>query len=274
MSTLRFPQYSPFNYLVVDWSTPVGDRFNLCGLPQPRPCVPDPECRPTVCRPIPIQEAIDTYDWARWLPEVIVGIEDPDEEIAAAYVREAAIEFCRRARALQRVVTIETQPGVNTYPIFPYDEERLVGVLGFRRASPSPCWADTGGCCSGVLPDGLEWMLDVARNEIEVSGHQGAQILEFRVWVQPTEDACVHDVFLYEHYRSAITAGARLKYATAVHFRDRALMASLISNEAWDRSMILAKTKTYRGPSAEPSRAGTLFTRSSGCCPSLRGRRY
>lgn len=274
MSALRFPQYSPFNYLVVDWSTSAGDRFNLCGLPEPRACESDPESRPAMCRPIPIQEAIDTYDWARWLPEVIVGVEDPDEEIAAAYVREAAIEFCQRARALQRVVTIETQPGISTYPIYPYPEERLVGVLGFRRASPSPCWLDTGGCCSGRLPDGLDWRLDTARNEIEVTGHQGAQILEFRVWVQPTEDACVHDVFLYDHYRADITVGARIKYVLAVHFRDRLLVASLPTLESWDRRMVLAKGKTYRSPSASRPVAGAMFnTARAGCCPSPRGGR-
>lgn len=269
MSTLR---YSPLNYLVVDWGFN-GEPFSDCGLPSPLPCPTDPEDRPALCRPVPIQEAIDTYDWARWLPEVIVGIDDPDEEIAANYVRAAAIEFCRRARILQRVITIETQPGVNTYPIYPYPEERLLGVIGFRRGRSEPCWVSDTGCCAGRYPDGLDWRLDVARNEIEVDGHQGAEILEFRVWVQPTEDACVHDVFLYDHFREDIATGARMKYVLAVHFRDRALLSTLPTLETWDRRMVLAKDKVYRSPSSNNTNAGTLFASRGGCCPRPRGAR-
>ena len=62
--------------------------------------------------PLPIQEAIDTYDWERFLPEIMVGIDDADDEIAANYAREAAIEFAKRARVLQREVVVRLEPGV------------------------------------------------------------------------------------------------------------------------------------------------------------------
>ena len=129
---MSFPtnlRYSPFNWLVIDWSFN-GQRFADCGLPKAPECPEDPEESPAPCRALPIQEAIDTYDWARWLPEVIVGIEDPDEEIAANYVRQAAIDLCKDGRVLQREVVVELQPGVSVYPVFPYEGEQIIGVIG------------------------------------------------------------------------------------------------------------------------------------------------
>lgn len=206
--TLR---YSPFNWLIVPWSFN-GQRFADCGLPKAAPCEEPNEESPAECRALPIQEAIDTYDWGRWLPEVIVGIEDPDEEIAANYVRQAAIEFCRDARVLQREIVVELQPGINVYPVFPYEGEQIVGVIGVQTPA--------GGCdsngTSGVV-NGVSWQLDTARNELHVKGQPRNGLLALLVFSAPTEEACAHDVFLYDRFRADITSGARIAYATAVH---------------------------------------------------------
>lgn len=232
-------RYSPFNYLVVDWSFN-GQRFSDCGLPKAPECPADPEERPAPCRALPLQEAIDTYDWARWLPEVIVGIDDPDEEIAANYVRQAAIEFCKNGRVLQRTVVVELQAGVNVYPVWPYEGERIVGLIEAQSDDGVDCGCSGGGGRIGPA----DWVLDVARNELRLRGKvRDGLLLALRVWSAPSEDACAHDVFLYDHFRADITLGARLAYARAVHFRDRALMASLPSPEAWVRAQLAAKTK-------------------------------
>lgn len=240
----RHLRYSPLNHLIVDWSFN-GQAFEQCGLPDPLPCEDPSRPKAPPCTPLPIQEAIDTYDWERWLPEVIVGIEDADEEIAASYTREAAIQFARDTRVLQRVVHIPLQPGECTYPVFPYPEERIHGIVaaGFKGQS---C-ACTGGC-SGYLPDGVAYSFDPARNEfhLEQGNHDCCDrryILEVIVWAAPTEDACVHDVFLYEHYRQLITRIARRNYATAVHFRDRRLIQSLSSPLELENDIRLTKTK-------------------------------
>ena len=268
---MAFPQhlmYSPWNYLVVDWSFN-GGRFNTCGLPKALDCPEETEDSPAPCRALPIQEAIDSYDWARWLPEVIIGIEEPDEEIAANYVRQAAIEFCKEGRVLQRQIIVELQPGVSTYPVFPYEGEHIVGVIGMRSANGNHCeCSGTGGRYGNT-----EWQLDVARNELHVQ-YGGTGLLALLVYAAPTEDACVHDVFLYDQFRADITIGARLAYANAMHFRDRALMMSLPTTDAWARAKLLAKTKALRGPSSSRSRPGSGMWDGGSCNPRYNGRYF
>lgn len=247
------------NWLIVDWSFN-GSAFNNCGLPEPLPCAVDPEPLPKVCCPLPIAEAINTYDWERWLPEVIVGIEDPDEEIAANYVREAAISFARYTRVLQRQILIQLQPGVCTYPVEPYEGEQIVGVMGVGIDDCRPCECRTG--CTGFLPNGVPFTLDIARSELHLEGGTGdccggAKLLRILVWASPTEDACVHDVFLYDHFRQDITMAARRNYANAVHFRDRPLMQSLPTGAAIEQVRALAKNKAYSRHSWEKSTTGS-----------------
>ena len=245
-------RYSPVNHLIVEWGYG-HDTFNDCGLPQPI-CPPDPDETPAACRPLPIREAIDTFDWERWLPEVIVGVEDPDEEIAANYVRESAIEFAQDARVLQREVVVELQPDEDVYPLFPYEEERICGILRIAREG---CECMTGCALVGTVY-GLGYELDLARNELHVHGScRGGERLRLLVWSAPTEDACEHDRFLYDNFRRDITLGARMRYAQAVHFRDNALMRSLPSQAEWERSIIRAKRRATSTPSRQQTRPGS-----------------
>lgn len=271
---MAFPtnlRYSPFNWLIVDWSFN-GQRFADCGLPDPAPCDEPSEENPAPCRALPIQEAIDSYDWARWLPEVIVGIEDPDEEIAAHYVREAAIEFCKEGRVLQREVVVELQPGVSTYPVFPYEGEQIVGVIAIHTPAGA-CGCNGAAQTSGY--DGvIQWALDTARNELHLKGASSKGLVALLVYSAPTEASCAHDVFLYDRFRSDITLGARRAYASAVHFRDRLLMASLPTADAWVRAKLLAKTKAVRGASSSRTQPGSGMWGSSHCPPGFNGRYF
>lgn len=266
---MEFPRnlrYSPVNYLIVNWGFN-GKAFDNCGLPEPQPCEePGDEGQPAPCCPLPIAEAIDTMGWQPWLPEVIVGIEEPDEEIAASYVREAAIEFAKYTRVLQRQVLIPLQRGVCTYPVEPYDQEQIIGVIGAGMDDSPGCQCQSK--CSGYLPDGIGYTLDVARNELHLEPaspgcfepcNGQCRILRLLVWSAPTEDACDHDVFLYERFRRDITIGARFNYASQVHFRDAKLMRSLSALPSFEMAKARAKSKALSTPSSSPYMMGRAF---------------
>lgn len=253
MALARHLRYSPVNHLIVDWGDG-NSAFPDCCLPQPRACAPDPEPGEQPCRALPVREAIDTYDWERWLPEVIVGIDDPDEEIAASYTRAAAIEFCRDGRVLQREVVVELEHGVDVYPVFPYEGERIEGVIALTVDGAPRC--ECRGL-QGRTPFGIDYRLDNRRNEIELLGGPRKGLLRLLVWAVPTEDACEHDVFLYDNFREDVTIGARRKYALAVHFRDRELIASLPAPNAWTYAILTAKKRATRTPTATRRPAGS-----------------
>lgn len=252
-------RYSPVNWLIVPWGFK-GSTFNDCGLPKQQ-CCPDPqEQEEPTCAPLPVQEAINTYGWARWLPEVIVGIDDPDEDIAANYVRESAIEFCRDARILQREVVVPLQKGESIYPLFPYNGERIVGAISAQRS------AGRQQCCFGCQPyngaiEDVGFRLDPARNELHVEGrYKEGELLRVLVWATVTEDACAHDVFIYDAYRREIAQQARLRYATAVHFRDVDLMRSLLrTRDDWDQAILKAKLRAGSTNSSRYEKAGRLW---------------
>jgi hypothetical protein len=258
MAVARQLRYSPRNFLIVDWSSH-GRAFADCGLPKPIPCLTGGEsCGDACAHPLSITEAIDTYDWERWLPEVIIGIEDPDEEIAANYVRQAAIEFCKGARVLQREVVIQLEPGATRYPVFPYAGEQIIGVIGIRNDDDSAC-SCLGGNITNGLWHGSHWQLDTARNEFIYDSRKSTGLLRLLVWAAPTEAACVQDVFLYDRFRQDITLGARQQYAMAMHFRDRALMSSLAPADMFQRAILLAKTKALMQASSWPLAFGNMF---------------
>lgn len=258
---MAFPRnlrYSPVNWLIVDWGYN-GTRFSDCGLPDPPPCPPDDKERPEICLPLPIQEAIDTYTWERFLPEVMVGIDDPDEEIAANYAREAAIEFAKKARVMQRQIVIPLQPGVCTYPVLPYDEERIQGVIAasFDTAKPCPC----SNGASGQLDLEYSYTFDAARNEITIQGspkcHPKAHYLRLLVWASPTETSCQYDKFLYDNYRREITILARRNYVLAYHFRDNALLRVLPNELEFIQATLKAKSKSMQAHSWQPNPVGS-----------------
>lgn len=262
-------RYSPVNGLIVDWSDTSNNAFTDCGLPQPQECGGPNTGGSGSCDTcddaIPIAEAIDTYDLYRWLPEVIVGIDDPDEEIAANYVRQTMIDFCAGGRVLQREVRIELQEDQYVYPVFPYVGEQIVGVIGTKI---NDCFEFCAGqSCSGNLYNRTQWRLDAARNELNLVRDRGCLwpfeqdpcVMKLLVWSAPTEDSCQHDVFLYDSFRKDIAQEARRAYATAVHFRDPLLVRSLPSEKDFEHNTIVAKTKAMNLPSAHRMGHGSTF---------------
>lgn len=258
-------RYSPVNGMIVTWG--VGARaFSSCGLPQPLRRYAAASAYDVVdeCCPIePIAEPVDWADWGRWLPEVGVGIADFDEEIAAAYVREAAIEFAREARVIQRSVFLQLQPGVMMYPIEPYENERVVGIMAVIDGEYK---LRTGGVevserFGATLQHGTNNV--ILRQEIVecACGRGGRGMIELLVWAAPTEDACIHDKLLYDQYRRVITAHARTMYATAFHFENRPLMATLQPTAIFQQEIKKARgnATAWIAASQPRSKRGRLF---------------
>lgn len=263
----EFPRnlrYSPVNWLIVNWGHN-GQAFNDCGLPKPTPCRVKNTPVPEVCKPLPIREMIDTYDWERFIPETIVGIEDPDEDIAANYIRQAAIDFARRGRVLQREILIQLQPEQCTYPLEPYEDEDIIGVIGVALDDEPPC-----GCgqdhCTATWPSGLEFRADIARKQVTL--HDGPnscracddrQTLRILVWSAPNESACAYDVFLYDHFREAITMKARHDYIINLHYKDRDLLRVRPDPQTYERRVLSAKRQATMGHSMSKTPRGSAM---------------
>lgn len=220
--TLR---YSPINGIIVNWG--IGNEpFAMCCLPQPNCETPSPAPTPTEdcpCGVEPVVESVDTYDWFRWVPEIIVGIDTASEDMAASYARRAAREFAIKARVLKRQITITLQPGVHRYPLFPFDEEQVQGVTRIESAMGT-CGCES--CSTGINIGAVS--VNVATQELRIvpnhgscgchmHGSTGPKHLLVTVWVAPTEESCKHDVFLYDQYRTEITLGARGEFISEAH---------------------------------------------------------
>jgi len=218
--TLR---YSPVNGIIVDWGIN-GQPFDLGCLPKkscdgPAPVPAEPGC--DTCEAI--VEPVPTYDWYRWVPEILVGLKDANEDMAASYARRAAIAFTTGARVLRRQVAVALQPGVHRYPIDTFSDERAVGVASIDSAQGAcQCECQSSGMFVGHVK------VDQARQELVLTPTAGAcgchtgssrgpTHLLFTVWATPTEDSCKHDAFLYETYRRQITLGARAAIMAEAH---------------------------------------------------------
>jgi hypothetical protein len=216
-------KYSPVNGVIIDWGVN-GEPFCIGCLPEPNCAGPSPVEPPADCECAPelIVETVDTYDWFRWVPEIIVGIQEASEDMAASYARRAAIEFARGARVLQRKIVVRLQPNTYSYPLEPFEGESVQGVV--RIESPQGL-CQNESCRTGVNLGAVR--VDVAKQELRIVptrgscgchvNGRGTEHIIVTVWVAPTEDSCKHDVFLYDQYRREITLGARAAFIDEAH---------------------------------------------------------
>lgn len=238
MASTQGLRYSPVNWLIVDWSFPV------CGLPQPQACPPaaTSTTASTACVGVPMAVVPDTYDWARFLPNMQEGLEDPDDDICADKIREAAIDFARKSWVLQREVSFVLQKGETFYPVTPLDGERIAAVVGVKqeRTGCAPCSGFMGRTNTGVE-------FDLRQNGVHITSDQSClcrnagQVVTILVVAVPTEDACQYDVLLYEQFRSVITAEARRRYVRAHHYKERMLLNAQSSEQDFERAALIAK---------------------------------
>ena len=259
----------------------------MCGMPQPNcegpaPVPPsDPDCP---CGELPIIESVPTSEWKRWVPEIIAGFNDASEDMAATYARRAAIEFATKTRVLQRQITVPLQPGVMRYPLFPFDGERIQGILSIDSAQ-GECQCE---CSSRGMNIG-EAYVDIPTQELRFTPTHGAcgchlsssgpKHLMLTVWASPTEDSCEHDDFLYEQYRREIALGARAdliaealamgSYKTArgyANYRGDSLMfqrADKLRNE-FQQTLRKARVEAVTHNTVSTAPVGALF--DIGCC--------
>jgi hypothetical protein len=235
-------------------------------------------------------EEVATSDWYRFVPEIIVGIAEASEDMAASYARRAAREFAQKSWVLQRQIAIRLQRGVYRYPLQAFPDEQVQGVLRIESAQGGcSCETTTGPVNIGTV------RVDIATQELRIDpGHQscgchtgkhGPEFLLVTVWSAPTEDSCKHDVFLYEQYRREITLGARADFIAEAHAIGAYRTARGYANSRGDtlifnrsdlaRSQFMAAMRKARVEAvnqnalhaAEPV-GGALF--GAGCCPGPR----
>lgn len=285
--TLR---YSPVNSIIVDWGIN-GQPFSMCCMPeavcpQPSPVPTPPQDCCDVTLPMP--EPVDTTDWYQWIPEIIVGLQDASEDMAASYARRAAIEFARTSRALQRQIAIRLQPGVLRYPLEPFEDESVQGVLRIQGPTGTcTCETELGAIDIGIVS------VNVATQELRIQpqamscgchlGRKGPEWILVTVWSAPTEDSCKHDVFLYDQYRREITLGARAAFIKEAHsmgayktqrgyanYRgDQAMFqrAQMLETE-FKREMARARRNAVLDNEIDTHQPGALF--ATGCCTTRR----
>jgi len=285
-------KYSPVNGIIVDWG--IGhEPFNIGCLPKPvcpGPAPVPPPAQDCPCGTEPMVEEVSTYDWYRWVPEIIVGIAEASEDMAASYARRAAREFAQKSWVLQRQIAIRLQKGVYRYPLQAFPDEQVQGVLRIESAQGGcSCETTTGPVNIGTV------RVDIASQELRIDpGHQscgchtgrhGPEFLLVTVWSAPTEDSCKHDVFLYEQYRREITLGARADFISEAHAIGAYRTARGYANSRGDtlifnradqaRSQFMVAMRKARVEAvnqnalraAEPE-GGSLF--GTGCCPGPR----
>lgn len=242
-----FLQYSPVNGLIVKWGDGAKS-FSSCGLPKPlrqRPMQPASD-EDLCCVKQPAMQQIDLCDWGKWLPEVGVGINDFEEEIAASYVRQAAIEFCKGSRVLQRSVYIPVQEGVYQYPLVPLEHETVVGVMAVLDGQFKVRLNGDGGYHNlAVFRQGFDdVLLDKDLVDSACRKHPRREMVELLVWTAPTEEACLHDRLLYDRHRQVISDAARGYYVAAYHYDNRALVASLTPMSVFRAHIKAARTRS------------------------------
>lgn len=266
MAHIPHVRLSPINGIGVQWSNN-GQDFKADGLPTSDHKV-KPFCgcpTPLITKHVhecpvelPVELTVDTYDWSRFLSEVIVGIDDSDEEIAASYIREAAIEFCHTAKVLIRDVVLPIQRGENKFILEPFDFERIDGISHVMSEDGCRC---TCHGFKGHHNRGLKYEFNSATNMLTVTDERlncTQRLLHVRMWTTPTEDACAYDVVLYENYRRTIATIARVRYVKAVHYKDRPLVMSLPKEAELDRLMLMAKGQAIQHPYSK-TKISSLF---------------
>jgi hypothetical protein len=207
-------------------------------------------------------EPPDTYDWARFLPNMQEGLEEPDDDICADKIREAAIDFARKSWVLQREVSFVIQKDESFYPVSSLPGERTVAVIGVKQEKSGcvPCGGFVGRTNMGVE-------FDVHHDGVRITNtgclcSNAGQVITVLVAVAPTEDACSYDVMLYDHYRAVITAEARRRYVRAHHYKERMLLLSQTTELDFDKAAINAKRMATKFTTSDSGQKTPMFMQS------------
>jgi hypothetical protein len=196
--------------------------------------------------------------WAVWLPEVIVGLEEPNEEIAANYVRQAAIQFCRDALVLQRQMHIRfAHDGWAVLPQYK-ENEQIIKVLNNPKVR-SYVMNDASEMYAKIEHFAFHW------HESRCHSHHwynhDAVVL---FCAAPTEFSQTHDSILYQRWRAPITEAARISYVKAYHFKNQEALRALspqVARANWALAVSQARNEVIpfdNGSTYHPRRAAGL----------------
>ena len=137
------------------------------------------------------------------LPKVYAGAPGIPETAAWHYLRDAAIKFCEQSGWLQRDTRFPTAYGMQVYPLFPADCERVMRVqrvwLGEKLFNER-------------YDDGLPFAVDAIDTPdvaVVIGGMlEGCEPLNVRYVAVPVQNACVIDAGLIEEWGRTLVAGA------------------------------------------------------------------
>jgi hypothetical protein len=137
------------------------------------------------------------------LPRVYAGAPGVPETAAEHYLREAAIQFCEQSGWLQRDTRFPTACGMQVYPLFPADCERVMRVqrvwLGEKRFNDR-------------YDDGIPFAVDaIDTPDVAVvidNMLDGCEPLNARYIAVPVHNACVIDARLIEEWGRTLVYGA------------------------------------------------------------------
>lgn len=176
----------------------------------------------------------DKVTLEEFLPELRLLANNVPSDIAAAYIRTAAIEFAERTAAVKRSVFVDLQCGVQQYLLEPPDEDssRTVSIdwicdtRGRRHylRPNQPCELTCacvcpGACDVGPLQQTGPWPTQtvflpmwfeqpntlVVRQNVRFDGQTGLRV---NLNVAPKRDACDLDRVLFERYLMTLVNGA------------------------------------------------------------------
>ena len=160
---------------------------------------------------------------ADFIPEIVARVPKLFDEVAAHYVREAAIEFAQRAKVLRQIITVDLQAGVSDVLLEPDCGMHVVSI--HKLCADCDCaqhYELIPGRPCGIACDGASvWFVPPTTLSISPSprvDREGA--FWALVSVAPDRDACELPEILYQRYSDRLVVGALSK----IH---------LMKGEAW-----------------------------------------
>jgi hypothetical protein len=160
-----------------------------------------------------------------FLPELLMSAPALPSDIAASYIRQAAIDLAEQSNCLRRQIIVESQAGCSDYLLEPPDctrTNKIVRVCDARGNeyfvdSRAPCAPPCAvscidACCSGdwfPMSTLRVWfeqpnvfnVLPTPRVDLDLG-------FTVEISVVPDRDACEVDELLYQRYSPTIVAGA------------------------------------------------------------------
>lgn len=161
----------------------------------------------------------------RFLPELLLGASQCPSDIAASYIRQAAIDLCEQSNVLRRKIIVEAQAGVGDYLLEPPDctrTNKIVEVcdhLGntYLRDIKARCEAPCAVTCVDACGNGEWFPMQRMRVWFDQPNVLNVRPLPrfdvdlgyvIEISVIPDRDACELDEILYQRYAPTIVSGA------------------------------------------------------------------